>query len=508
MRALARFAVAALPLALSACIRLGPDYQLPAEAVVNKPQAQAPFEMDHGTEVSQEDLPADWWQLYHDPKLDALVHEALARNTDLRQAYFNLRRAFEGFMMARSANDPQFIAEGSTGRGQISSQSLALMQKLPVMNLTSVLGEVSYQLDLFGKLKRATESAAASTQASQAVLDTARITVVAQVVRSYMESCHASEELEIAEHSLEIQERELEVARRLFEGGRGNEVDVSRAQAQAESLRAQIPPFESKKAAALYQLSALLGRTPGDLPPGAAACKHAPQLAEPLPVGDGAALLRRRPDIRAAERELAAATADIGVSIAEMYPEVSLFANFGYTGISDYIGTGLTRRWMFGPKIMWHFPTGVDRARVRASEAGAGAALAHFDGVVLNALRETQTLLTHYEHDLVRNQSLREARDAARDAAEYNRRLYREGRLPYLDSLDADRTLASAEATLAESESQLSMDQVNLFLALGGGWENARGESERIGEAKSAKHGSPAPESGTRAAGTASRSAH
>lgn len=493
MKSLARLAIGALPLALSACIKLGPNYQLPAEAMVNKPQAQAPFAMEHNEKISQQDLPADWWQLYQEPKLDALVREALDKNTDLRQAYFNLRRAFEGFMMARSANDPQFIAEGSTGRGQISSQSLALMEKLPVMNLTSILGEVSYQLDLFGKLKRATESAAASAQSSQAALDAARITVVAQVVRNYMESCHASEELEIAEHSLEIQERELDVARRLFEGGRGNEVDVSRAEAQAETLRSRIPPFESKKASALYQLSALLGRTPGDLPPDVAACKEAPQLAAPLPVGDGATLLRRRPDIRAAERELAAATANIGVSIAEMFPEVSLFANFGYTGITDYIGTGLTRRWMFGPKIMWHFPTGVDRARVRAAEAGAGAALAHFDGVVLNALRETQTLLTHYEHDLVRNQSLREARNAARDAAEYNRRLYREGRLPYLDSLDADRTLAAAEATLAESAYQLSMDQVNLFLALGGGWENARGESEKLQETRSDKHSTPVP---------------
>jgi len=225
------------------------------------------------------------------------------------------------------------------------------------------------------------------------------------------------------------------------------------------------------------QLAALLGHEPGDLPAAVGQCQHAPQLAQPIPVGDGAALLKRRPDVRAAERELAAATAQIGVATAAMYPEISLGGNFGYTGMMQDIGHGITKRWLLGPHIAWHIPTGVDHARVRASEAGADAALARFDGVVLGALRETQTLLSHYAHDLSRNQSLREARDAARQAADYNRRMHQEGRLPYLSSLDAERTLASAEAALAASEAQLSQDQVNLFLSLGGGWENTRGSS-------------------------------
>ena len=475
MNALPRFALAALSLALAACTTVGPDYRVPDAAVIRKPQAAAPFDLAGNARVRQAELPADWWQLYRDPQLDALVKEALAQNSDVRLAYHNLRRAWEQYQMAHHAQEVEIGGEAFAGRGQVSSEGLGELEQIPVMDLGNVGLAVGYQLDLFGKLKRATEAAAAGTQASQATLDAARISVVAQVVGNYLAACHAREELAIAQQSLDIQERQLEVARRLLAGGRGNEVDVARAQAQAETLRAALPPFAAQQATALYALAALLGRTPGDLPAGVADCAHAPQLAEALPVGDGAALLKRRPDVRAAERELAAATAEIGVATAMLYPEVSLGASFGYTGMLDHIGDPITRFWNFGPHISWHIPTEVDRARIRASEAGAAAALARFDGVVLNALRETQTQLSRYAHDIQRSQALRQARDAARSAAAYNRRLYQEGRLTYLDSLDAERTLAEAEAALAAAQARLSQDQVGLFLALGGGWESARG---------------------------------
>lgn len=465
------FALTAL---LAACSAVGPDYRVPDQAVALQAAAQKPFDLAGNERVEQAPLPDDWWRLYDDPALDRLVIEALIGNADVRQAYHNLRRAYEGFQMAHHAQEVVVGGNGSVARGQLSSEALALEEKLPVMNLADAGLSVGYQLDLFGQLHRAAEAAGADADASAALLDTARITAVAGVVRSYMTACHASEELTIAEHSLAIQLRQLDVAERLFEGGRGNEVDVSRARAQLEALRAEVPPFEAKKAAALYQLTALLGRTPGALPETVTACNHAPQLRQAIPLGDGAALLKRRPDIRAAERALASATAQIGVATAMMYPQVSLGAAAGYTGMLEHLGNPVTRRWEFGPSISWHFPTRVDRARVRATEAGAAAALARFDGVVLDALRETQTLLTHYAHDLHRDQALREARDAARDAADHTRRLYQEGRLAYLDSLDAERTLATAEAALAASQAQLSQDQVNLFLALGGGWQGTQ----------------------------------
>lgn len=475
MSRLARCLTLAGCVALAACSAVGPDYRLPEQAAIKRDKAQAAFDLAGNAAVSTTALPDDWWRLYDDPLLDQLVRSALDGNSDVRLAYHNLRRAYEGYQMAHHAQEVEIGGSAALARGQLSSEALALHEKLPVMNLADGGLTVGYQFDLFGKLQRATESAAATTEAGQAALDTARISVVAQVVRDYVEACHATEELHIAEQSLDIQLRQLDVAERLLAGGRGNQVDVARAQAQAEALRAELPPFETKKAAALYRLAALLGRTPGDLPPPVASCSRAPQLSQPIPVGDGAALLKRRPDIRAAERQLAAATANIGVATAVMYPEVSLGASAGYTGMLEHMGDPITRRWAFGPHIAWHFPTQVDRARVRATEAGADAALARFDGVVLDALRETQTQLARYAHDLQRNRALRAARDAARDAAQYNRTLYQEGRLAYLDSLDAERTLAASEAALAASEATLSQDQVNLFLALGGGWASSAG---------------------------------
>ncbi|AHL75655.1 RND transporter [Stutzerimonas stutzeri] len=473
-------AVLVLAGTLNACTTVGPDYRMPEDAVIQRAEVQAPFDLAGNAQVQQAELPDDWWTLYEDSMLNRLVSEALAGNTDVRLAYHNLRRAYEGFQMAHHAQEVEAGAAGSLARGQLSSESLALQEKIPVMNLADAGLSVGYQLDLFGKLKRAAESAGASADASAAALDSARITVVAQVVRNYVAACHASAELAIAERSLDIQRRQLNVAMRLLNGGRGNEVDVARARAQVEALRAELPPFESKKSAALYQIAALLGRAPGDLPEAVAACDHAPQLTHPVPVGDGATLLKRRPDIRAAERMLAAATADIGVATAMMYPQIDLGASAGYTGMLEHITDPITRRWAFGPSIAWHIPTQVDRARVRTVEAGADAALARFDGVVLNALRETQTLLARYADDLRRNRALRDSRDAASHAADHTRRLYKEGRLAYLDSLDTERTLASAESTLAASEARLSQDQVDLFLALGGGWQSPAAREQTV----------------------------
>ncbi|HAF90210.1 MAG TPA: RND transporter, partial [Pseudomonas sp.] len=239
---------------LAACAAVGPDYRVPDQAVIKRDSAGAAFDLAANPKTVVAPLPADWWKLYDDPLLDRLVGQALQQNTDVRLAYHNLRQAFESYQMAHHAQEVEIDGEASAARGQLSSEALALQEKLPVMNLADVGLAVSYQLDLFGKLRRAAESASATADAGQAALDAARITVVAQVVRSYMNACHASHELTIAADSLDIQTRQFEVARRLLEGGRGTQVDVSRASAQVEALRAELPPLETKKAAALYRL--------------------------------------------------------------------------------------------------------------------------------------------------------------------------------------------------------------------------------------------------------------
>jgi outer membrane protein TolC len=263
------------------------------------------------------------------------------------------------------------------------------------------------------------------------------------------------------------------VTQRLTAAGRTTAVDVTRARAQLDLVRAAEPDFVAKRQTALFQLAILTGRPPAGLPKPAADCETPPSLSQPIPVGDGAALLRRRPDIREAERALAGDTARIGVATAALYPTVTLGFTGGTTGIVGDLFQAATNRWGVGSMISWTFPGGGERARIREANAAADMALARFDGVVLNALRETETSLSTYAQDLRRNADLRAARDEAAVAADQARRLYQAGRSPYLAGLDAERTLAAAENTLAASNGQVAADQVKLFLALGGGWEQA-----------------------------------
>ncbi|WP_049621637.1 efflux transporter outer membrane subunit [Frateuria defendens] len=479
MKALLRHGLLGLALgALAACKTVGPDYRLPANAAINRPAAQGDFVDAAGRRgIDLAPVPGDWWKLYDDPLLDQLVRQALASNADLRAAGANLGKAYALYEEAQHAGGFTYGASASLDRAQLSGESYLQLHKLPVYNLGDAGLSVSYEFDLFGKLKRAAEAAGADAQASQAAVDLARIAVVARVAGTYMETCHANREIAVAGHSVALQQRSAEVAQRLYEAGRGTVTDATRARAQVDLLEASLPPLRARKKAAEYELAALLGQTPGQLPAGVDACGEAPALARPLPVGNGMALLQRRPDVRQAERELAAATARIGVAVAELYPDVQIGAGAGASGLLEDFGNAATRRWSIGPLIAWTFPSRSAHARVAAARAGADAALAHFDSVVLNALRETQTALETYAQDLDRQDDLRRARDEARDAAGQNRTLYRGGRTPYLASLDADRTLAAAEAQLADADSQISIDQVRLFLALGGGWKNQDGKA-------------------------------
>jgi outer membrane protein TolC len=214
----------------------------------------------------------------------------------------------------------------------------------------------------------------------------------------------------------------------------------------------------------------------GDLPAQASGivlgCQQPPRVQQVLPVGDGARLLKRRPDIRQAERELAAATARIGVAVGDRYPKISFGLSGSSIGYLNQIGHADTVSWGIGPLISWTVPnTGAVDAGIAQSEASAKAAAAHFDGVVLNALRETETALQTYARELDREAALTHARSEAQELARQARRLYAGGKVTYLASLDADRNLAMAEAALATSQGQVADDQVQLFLALGGGWE-------------------------------------
>ncbi|MCD4500787.1 efflux transporter outer membrane subunit [Chromobacterium vaccinii] len=469
MKAALKLTALSLAGALAGCAAVGPDYHLPSQAALGKPAANAAFQSANNPAFAQQPVPAGWWRLYDDARLDGLVEEALAANADLRAAAANLRKAMAVEASVNAERDPHASVSATVQRSQDSGEAYLIEKKLPVANVGDGGLQIGYEIDLFGKLARAEEAARAGTQATEAAMDLARTTVAAETVRAYVQGCAAGHRLAVARHELDLQNRGVAVAKRMQSAGRGRATDVERAQAQADIQRAALPRLQAEQDAARFRLAALLGKAPAEPP--AAACSALPRLKQPLPVGDGAALLKRRPDVREAERKLAAATARIGVATAQLYPSVSLGASAGVTGLLEHVGEDRTRRWSLGPLISWTIPDSGARARVKAAEADADAALAHFDSVVLNALRETETALTFYAKDLERNADLRSARDNARAAAQDNRRLYAAGRTPYLASLDADRALAGNESALAASDAQLALDQVSLFLALGGGWE-------------------------------------
>jgi NodT family efflux transporter outer membrane factor (OMF) lipoprotein len=464
-------AVAGSLLALAACTTVGPNYKLPDEAKINAPTAQRPFLGAASKVVSQDPVPAGWWKLYDDPVLNGLVEEALKANTDLRVAAANLARSQAIAGEADDAGGFKVGASAAAMHSRESGEQFLKAEQLPVENLADVGVKVSYQVDLVGRIKRAAEAAHADAEASQAALDLARVSVAADVARAYVEACANGHELAVAQRTVDLQARGLAVTQKLVKAGRGTAVDVTRAQAQVDLSRASLPTFQSRRRAALYKLATLTGKPPAEFPKAVEACVSPPTLTQPIPVGDGAALLKRRPDVRQAERTLAGATARIGVATAALYPNITLGLGAGSTGLLADIGQAPANRWGLTSLISWTLPGEGERARIREAEAGADGALAKFDGVVLTALRETETSLDAYAHDLQRQAALKAARDQAALAESQAQTLYRAGKSPYLAGLDAQRTLAGAEAALAASDSQVAADQVNLFLALGGGWE-------------------------------------
>ena len=470
----------ALACSLAACAiaPVGPDYSVPAAAIVNRPGAGAPFAQASAasgaaTPFADAPLPPHWWRLYQDPRLDALIEKALARNTDLRMALANLEKAQAAEGEAAGQKKPTIAVEGGPAFGHPSGISLLAENYVPPSTWEYGAGAgLSWQLDLFGRIQRGIEASKDNTEAAQAALDLVRVSVAAGTARAYADACATGLRIASAERSTELQQQALDISVRLQEAGRVGITDAARARSQLQVLKAAIPPLQARRQAALYRLATLAGDLPQDFSRDVAACVEPPHVAGAIPVGDGAALLRRRPDIRQAERQLAASTATIGVVTADLYPRVTLGLSLGSEGLgNDFLGKD-SFSYSVGPLISWTIPnTGVVRARIAQANANAEGALARFDGTVLTALRETETTLNVYARELDRHAALQSARDESATVADQARRLYRSGRTGYLDALDAERALAGSEATLAASDADLADDQVSLFLALGGGWE-------------------------------------
>jgi len=457
---------AASLLTLAACA-VGPNYKAP----VAPASAGAAFIGSSSPAVTAAAVDDNWWQLYQDPVLDGLIRDALAANTDIRVAVARLERARAAVRGARADRLP-FGQLGASA----NYQRRPAIQSLPGFPrqgwLVDADADVSYEVDLFGRVKRNIEAARGDSAAAEADADAVRVAVVADTTQAYADAVSAAERLTVANRVVELLDQSVRITSGRFEAGRASRLDIVRIETLRDQRRATIPDLQAARDAALFRLATLTGRTPQDLPQAATVRTATLRLESPIPVGDGRALLARRPDVHAAERRLAADTARIGVATADLYPRISLGGSIGSTGtgLSDLFGAG-PFRWLVGPLISWAFPNQEPaRARIAAARADAAGSLASFDGTVLRALEETETALNGYSRELERRAALATARDEAASAARISRARQREGQIDFLTVLDAERTYADAEADLAESTARIADRQIALFRALGGGW--------------------------------------
>ena len=452
---------------LSACA-VGPDYVAPTPPAT----ANAPFAGVQSAEVTNAWPDDNWWRLYKDPVLDGLVTDALAANTDVRVAVARIEKARANLRGSKSDMLPQTGIDASGTYGRVSES-----QVLPGYDREGrrVDGELSvnYELDLFGRVKRGVEASRADLAASMEDADAVRVTVVADTVRAYVDATSAAEQIGVAQDTVALLDKSERITNARFERGLNQKLDVIRVTQLREQQAAAIPSLQATRDAALFRLATLTGRTPQDLPATVRDRTTTPDVGQPIPVGDGATLLARRPDVKAAERRLAGDTARIGVATADLYPKITLGGSVGTTavGATDVFGGG-PLRWLLGPMISWAFPNQeAIRARIGGARADAKVDLATFDGTVLTALQETETALSAYRNALLRKDRLASARDAARRAADVSMARQSRGQIDSLDVLDAQRTLASADADYAAATRAVAFAQVDLFRALGGSWQ-------------------------------------
>lgn len=471
-----RYGYALIALALPAC-SVGPDYQQP------EPELPERFAADDGGEPLATDGLIDWWKQFHQPELDRAIAQALESNHDLRVASARLRQVQSLRRAAYGQLGPQVGLGADALRSRVSKNTLlGRVFNQSGVDLTQnsyALGvDASWEIDLFGGVRRRIEAASARVHATHEQWRGIRLAIVGEVVRAFVERAGAARRLAIAAEQVGLQEQTLAQVATRVRTGIGRSLEQDQAVAQLQATRATLPSFRAARATADHRLAVLLGEIPGaKLPqPGVLTL---PRIPDRIPLGLPGQLLRRRPDVRAAERNLAAATADIGVATAELYPKLFLFGGASLQSIStsDWL-TGGSRAWQIGPGVRWRlFESGRIGAEIDGARAAQEAAVAQFEQSVLLALEDVESAAVVHQRGLERRQMLESATDAARSAARRARTLYDSGLAPFLTVLDAERRRNESEQALISSEIGVRLTAVALFQALGGGWQEPENSS-------------------------------
>lgn len=464
----------AVALVLIAGCKVGPDHRAPQSTLpigyANSPAGAT------SSNTAPVDL-AQWWRVFDDAQLSVLMQTATASNLDVRIAAARVREARAQRGLSRSALWPQVNAGGSYSRSRLSENSLNGQQlqqagKSLENDLFDAGLDMSWEIDVFGGARRAVEAAQAELESSVESGRDALVTVLAEVGFNYLDLRGAEKRLSVARENLKAQEQTLALTRDRFQAGLASELDTARSQAQVAATRAQIAPLEETRQRAIHRLAVLLGKTPEELDSVLSPDAAIPSATPHVPIGLPSDLLRQRPDLRRAERQLASATARIGVAKGEWFPKFYLTGAAGLQSIDagDFFDGG-SRFWTIGPSLRWPiFNAGRIRQNVNVQSARQEQALLQYEKAVLIALEEVENSLVGFGREQEHLQALTESEQASRRAMTLATDRYRGGLVSFLDVLEAERTLLSAQDGVVQSERQLGQNLVRLYKSLGGGW--------------------------------------
>lgn len=454
---------------LPGCVLLGPDYQRPSLSL------PAMFSSDDVAEAGQPGLSAGspWWELYQDPVLNDLVSKALENNTDIKLAVARVEEADAFMREVGSALFPQIGLDvgGSRSRiSQLGSNPLVSGMK-PIRESYRIQLGTSFELDFWGKLRRAKESARAQALASRYAKDTVALSLAGLVASNYLQFRSLESQILLSEDSLRTRNESLDLTRRRLEGGVSSALDVHQAEVASSNLAAQIVELKRQRSISEHQLAVLTGQLDLKLPAGDINQLPLPPLP---PVGLPSTLLEARPDVRQAEELLVAQNANIGVAKAALFPTISLTANYG--GESAELGDILksaARVWSGGLDLnLPIFDSGRLSARLDQATAQQKQALASYEGTVRTAFQEVNDALVTVRQNTEREALLNSSKEAAKKAMEISDNRYKSGYSAYIDVLDSQRVYNDTAITYIQSRQARLLASVDLFKALGGGWQD------------------------------------
>lgn len=457
----------AMSVGISGCMTVGPDYQ---QSQPDAPDSWLAARHAAGLDSESPGELGSWWQTLDDPLLDDLVTRAIRNNLDLQAAAARVRQARAQRSAAASDRFPTIQTDVSAARNQTSANVSGIAE---TSALYAASFDASWELDTFGGIKRSIEAAEADTAVQQEALRNTLVSVLAEVALNYIEVRTFQTRLAVAQSNLSAQQESYELIKSRFEAGFTNDLALDQARTNVELTRADVPSLTTSLEAAKNRLTTLLGVQPGALQQELASAAPIPSAPVTVTIGVPADTLRRRPDIRQAERQLAAETARVGAVTAELYPSFSLSGSIGLESLQrgNLLSTA-SEVFSFLPAISWPlFDAGRIRSNIAVQSAIQDEALINYEQSVLLALEEVENSLTAYANEQVRNHALREAATAATHAADTAQEQYDAGLIDFLTVLDAQRTRLSAQDSLAISDAEIVSNLVRLYKALGGGWE-------------------------------------